>query len=498
MSQVSKLLSLTNLMNDKQAEDLALSSSPSTQPKSFISKDYIKDSAHQPRSPAIDQKEQDKKELKPSPTNKEFLDTLKTFNIEKSRYKHYGYQSLMTSQQLDKIVDEAKKSSTPTSNNRLIIDERISEILGLPQQVVEEEDFWPYNVETLNEILRYKVEQEKTRQESAKNEFGCTAIELLKIAKSMNINGDLIPLLFVSPQFTINDLKDKIHKLRNEPDEIIHEILHKSKEPPLEVPKTTPPNGKRKFSDTQLPSFSETAESIKTIVSPLRSPNKLPVTSHRRVVSDSSEVTNRGSNTTSPPTYQLPLPPSAHPPQHRSQQHLPQIPAQPPMYPVYYSPGPGQPQGGAPGYPAHQMGPPASGQPTQEQQGKALGSPYSQKYNQVMYDGASHHGQYGPGAPGYVAQPQYQYFVPPGSNPGGPPSQYMMPVPAGMGMAPPSHAQVPTHQFASESTSRSSPQDDISPYKKQKSTGKTNNINFMITTPKNPPARKYNNPNKEK
>ncbi|CAK9437189.1 uncharacterized protein LODBEIA_P15740 [Lodderomyces beijingensis] len=61
--------------------------------------------------------------------------------------------------------------------------------------------------------------------------------------------------------------------------------------------------------------------------------------------------------------------------------------------------------------------------------------------------------------------------------------------------------QVPSHHFEVPDSSKSvfKLERDLSPPTKKPKNGKgTANINFMITTPKNPPARKYNIPSKEK
>ncbi|KAK6458997.1 uncharacterized protein RJT20DRAFT_11007 [Scheffersomyces xylosifermentans] len=551
-------------MSAPQANELASPSSSSggvatsSQPKSFHSKDFqLHDSSHKTPSPTIRSNEEapfDSNESKtpgskkPSPSNQKFLSTLKNFNIDTAKYKHFGHQSLMNAQSLEKTINDSKsiesvneqekenivlndtrvQTKSERNSNRLIIDSRISQILGLPESVIDEESVWPYNVETLNEILRYKVEQEKTRQESIKSEFGATAVELLKLAKSMNIHGDLIPFLFISNSSSVETLRIKIDKLRSDPVETITEISQRSKDlaPHLSslsslvtsidssnsassnqqlISPTSTLANKRKYSDTQLPSFSETAESIKSssnMVSPSRSPNKSPTSSsmHRRVVSDSSDVTTRESKTTtnSPPNTQLPLPPTSvqsHAPS--SQQHSPSLPQQlpPNMYPVYYTPT---------AQPVVQ----AKEQPS----GKSLGSPYSQKYHPVMYQASQTsqppQPQY---QPGYIAQPpQYQFFVPsPPSNPGpymmsGPPIVRMNPQQQQQPQPQPPQQSVPSHQFQTPPESgsgrvfKSAEIHEESPYKRQKSNTKNTSINFMITTPKNPPARKYNNPHRDK
>ncbi|ABN68472.2 hypothetical protein PICST_64054, partial [Scheffersomyces stipitis CBS 6054] len=442
----------------------------SSQPKSFhhLTADHITDSSNEvKKSPGS---------KKPSPSNQKFLSTLKNFNIDRSKYKHYGHQSSMNTQVISNENGSTDNKNESANNNKIIIDELISDILGLPEQVLHEDSVWPYNIETLNEILRYKVEQEKTKQESMKNELGATAVELLKMAKSMDISSDLIPILFISNSISIDHIISQIEKLKSEPSEVIDELSRKSKE--ME-PAIANSSNKRKHSDTHIKSSSN-------IVSPLRSPNKSPTTGHRRVVSGSDATSRETKTSTSSPHMhpsQLPLPPTSIPQQQGSQQHSPIIaPQMAPqgMYPIYYTPNS------------------SAVISTKEQNGgKTLGSPYSQKYQPVMYPPPPANQPY---QPGYIAQPpQYQYFVPsPPANSG----SYMVQAPPVVRMTPQQSQQkqqpVPSHQFQTPPESNSGIIHDESPYKKQKSSGKNTSINFMITTPKNPPARKYNNPSKEK
>lgn len=529
-------------MNAQQAPVIEASSPKNlpTEPKAFNLKQFSLPKASPKKTPSppteIDKSLQPKK---PSPSS--LLSTLKSFNIDRSKYKHYGHQSLMTSQSLETMMNEVHKNNIEVDtgtrksfdetlvsplSNKLIIDEKISQILDIPPQVLDEEAVWPYNIETLNEILRYKVEQEKTRQETIKCDFGSTAVELLKLAKSMGINSELIPFLFITNLVSLDSLKIQIQKLKTDPDEIINSISKKcnkddffrkgssssssSSISDLKAPAST----KRKHSDTHLPSFSETAESIRThsaIVSPLRSHNTLPVIVHRRIVSDGSEVTNRASNTSSPPNQQAPLPLPNYARQHRLQQSLPQIPTQAiaqNMYPVYY------PLQSGPSPPAHYQIP-LPPQKT-DQPNKALGSPYPPKYQSTNNAPQPASASGPPPIPPYQGQgyppqqlPQYQYY---GTSPTSLPHYMMQASPARMNLPSnhvPSqqHQPVPTHQFqkspelgSGKSTvfKVADPHDDHTPNKKHKSSTKSNSINFMITTPKNPPARKYNNPHKEK
>ena len=108
-------------------------------------------------------KENNNGSQKSSPTDQKILSNLKGFNIDRSAYKHYGHQSLLHGDALDKIITEAKVSTRRKSmdeishtaqpdvketkhansirwdaNNRILIDQKISQILGIPSQAIDE------------------------------------------------------------------------------------------------------------------------------------------------------------------------------------------------------------------------------------------------------------------------------------------------------------------------------------------------------------------------
>lgn len=469
---------------------------------------------------------------KVSPTDQKMITNFKGFNIDRSAYKHYGHQSLLNGQSLEKIISEAKVATRRKSvgassegdnskekgsnhnvsirwdsSNRILIDQKISQILGIPPQAIEEESIWPYSAETLNEILRYKTEQEKTRQETIKNNFGETAIELLTLAKSMNISGDLIPFLFIS-NTTIEDLKTKINELKTDPSNVIHKISKLTKTPDHSHYQSSPPNGngKRRYSEGRtLPSFSETAECLKSSVevSPTRSPIKLPSISskHNLERDDDNEIERERENSPSSQNERivhLPMPNGSYLPH-------PPPPAHNNMYAMYYTP-----QG--------------SGAPTQPQQKQehthdnttstattVLGSPYSQKYHPVMYQQPQNYQTVS--GPGYIQQQHpYPYYI--ASSPSNqPPSHPYVLHPSG---APPANIMQPvtTSQVSYRSPDaeirrshnvkhiHKDDEDSSSSHlhnkrHKPSTNAKSSSINFMITTPKNPPAKKYNNTHKD-
>lgn len=458
-------------MNDSKSTELVSRSSNSSTPtKPSYNKKEFHISQETPKT--------DNSVKKPSPTNQNLISNLKGFNIEKSKYKHYGHNSLMTAQALDKIINEShdsegvkpeipsqskviteersespdkapkkvmEKDSSPeskawSSDNKMIMDQTMKTLLKLPQESTTE-NVWPYTSETLTELLRFKTEQERTKQEEIKNEFASTTLNLLTLIKSMNISTDLIPKLLANN--AISEMNDNIESLKNNPEELI---------PNYEKPT------KRKYSDVER-RYEQTE-----LVSPMRSPQKLPSSTHRRLRSDDSENV-RASRDHSPSSQST----SHHYGEPYLQQHSPNQISQPPpgMFPVYYA------------APSKSAAP--SGEPN-----TTAGSPYQQKYQPVVYhppQGQPHYqsmsGSYGP-------PQQYYYVTSPHSQPGG---QNQYPAPSMMTPLG-SHHGVHYHHDSKE-------QEDYHMHKKQKSVTnipKNSNINFMISTPKNPPARKYNHP----
>ncbi|KAI5954511.1 hypothetical protein KGF54_002286 [Candida jiufengensis] len=542
---------------------------------------------------------------KQSPSNPEFLTELKKFNVDQTKYKHYGHQSSMNSQSLNKIInhinspneeeeveekEEIENNSTITRNispEKLEIENKLAQIFGIQSDLIKDKINWPYNSDTLNHLVKLQIEQEKTKQNQLKKDMGEILLKLITETKSSQINNDLLPFLFVSDSINSNDLFQRIERLKSyEPKELNNDIVERSKS--LENNSTTTNDAhlssnysiggiKRKYSDTQLPSFSETTQNIKTssaIVSPLRSPvNRSPVQSHRRIISDSSDVSVKSlvskviSPTNNPP--QLPLPNSnlsrqpiqqqqpflqqpipqpqpqsqlqpplqsqsqLQPPlqpqphinsqnhsQSQSQQHSPTIPHQtipyqtsPQSYPYYY-PAQQQPQP-IPQPPMSQLLPqPPPQQPIQTTSN--IGSPYPPKFQIKATSSLPNVSAY----PNYnqSVPPQYPYY--PSRSPDNhqnysapPPQQQSTHIHS---QQPPVHSSskhqqipVPTHQFETSPEHKSSTKlnnndehassTTTPPTKRSKhSKNSHGGINFMITTPSNPPARKYNNPNREK
>ena len=526
-------------------------------------------------------------------TNAELLSSLKEFNVDKTKFKHYGHLSLTNSQFLEKVMhmttpeqetgllDKERRSLLCSSTKPKVVEEEMAHVLAALPNTIEKLSL-PPNTDILSELIQLQIEQERTKQSVLKKEIGDTALQLFNVAKELNVNVDLIPYLFASDSITPKGLNDQIDKLHHDPKQAINELEEKSRQAECDATRF-----KRKHSDTQLPSFSETAQSIigSNIVSPLRSPNRTPALVHRRVVSDSSDSTTKGSSPANsgflpllfivnskeselnPDHLHHPSPQGQHQQQQQQQQqpyttdvqsqlqqHLPQIQPQTSPPPVsytghYYTPQhiPQPPSASQaqhlplpPAAAAHTANPP----PASSKNVSNLGSPHLPKYPIVPPPHAY------PQAGINFAPHQYPYYAstsPPSYNhqayahigtvkspPPPPPQQQQQqqqqqlqpslqvsprhqhqntrhssssqtsPRPQFQHKPQPNHTTkppVPTHQFESNDSKKivfKSVEDEAPASKRQKNSKQTGSINFMITTPKNPPARRYNNPHKEK
>lgn len=557
-------------MNTPQSNDGAQPEAGTTIKRLPLARSEFQIPKKTPSPPSDEGSKQKLSEPKGPSPNTRLLTNLRSFNVDRTKYKHYGSQSLMSTQTLEEIIKDSKSKPTtskkdpispasPTSSppspstdlhklqagdlHRNLIDDSIADLLGLPS-TSGGSVHWPYSSDTLSEIVRLKIEQEKTKQVTVKQELGSTIIELLKLARSMNINGDLIPLLFVNntpdevetythhsyphidTKANIEELKAKIRQLQDDPENLDHLITAKTMQ---ETPRSSI---KRKYSEGshQLPSFDETAEKLRISVpapstgsvSPLRSPEKLPPPpTHRRIVSDNSETLRESRHLASSPSLQSVKgmekslanvsEPQSHPSQ-SSQHHL---------YPVYYTPinpkgviSQPPPPPPPPGSGSGSGGPQSDHSETHTASSTVLGSPYSQKYQPVIYH--TPQTQFQPGYATLQQPPQY-YFVPspppPQQQQGQQHPQYLVapgsqPIPMGLVPGYPSGQQI---QYQVSDMERGpvkyhqviEPVHDPTPpthaSKKHKPTAsKLSGINFMITTPKNPPAKKYNNTNRDK
>lgn len=370
-------------------------------------------------------------------------------------------------------TDSEKGTITPPTLalRRYVVDEILGDILSIPKhsQILEEQ-IWPYNVDTLNEILRFKIEQEKTKQELMRHETTQTLLQLLQLAQSLNILPHLVPMMFVLDPEHAHHLKQQLLVYRTKPEEEVrrelHEKFHKIELGQLINPELTP----------TLPKLVAILPQT-TLVSEPAVTKPLPPLRKRRTVLDSLDRVQLAMTLTMGLTLALALalglvlaPSVGHLPSSsvvtpvattgtgtNSSPVQPQQ-AQPAVYPLYYS----------------DAANPSFGK---------LGLPYSQKYTPTVIMGQ----------PPYIPM-HYPYFVnlPPTNAP------YVVlplvaapPAPAPVTTHPPKQP-VPSHKFQLEEANnvfRPAEIPDEHPHKRQKVKLA---INFMITTPKNPPQQKYN------
>ena len=379
-------------------------------------------------------------------------------------------------------TDSEKGTITPPTLalRKYVVDEILGDILSIPKhsQILEDE-IWPYNVDTLNEIIRFKIEQEKTKQELMRHETTQTLLQLLQLAQSLHILPHLVPMMFVLDPEHAHHLKQQLQLYRTKPEEEVrrelHEKFHKIELGQLINPELTP----------TLPKLVAILPQT-TLVSEPVAAKPLPPLRKRRTVLDSLDRVQLAMTLTmglalarglalglaSGLALGLVLAPSVS---HiygstvvtpvattgtgtNSSPVQPQQ-AQPAVYPLYYS----------------DAANPSFGK---------LGLPYSQKYTPTVIMGQ----------PPYIPM-HYPYFVnlPPTNAPyvvllplvGAPPA------PAPVAAHPPKQP-VPSHKFQLEESNnvfRPAEIPDEHPNKRQKVKLA---INFMITTPKNPPQQKYN------
>ncbi|RLV95455.1 hypothetical protein JA1_001043 [Spathaspora sp. JA1] len=292
----------------------------------------------------------------------------------------------------------------------------IFQVLGISN---EQQSSWPYDTATLQGLIRFREQQEKTRQESLKRENMTLALDLLKLAQEMNISTDMIPKLFASEPFVLVNSLNQLQEFKSQHDDDI-----KSK--------------KRTYSDTQI---SEIDKERKNIIQTI-SHGSSPLPNNEALTNQKDKPFLLPPINTKPRTKQhSPKPPASHKAQEN--QASPRYVQQPLIYPRYYT-------------------------PQSEIQSNA--NPGSPGFHPYIYP-----------TPIQYPAPQY-YFVPPNAQPIPPPQPppYLLNVPLPLQKTPPT---VPLQSPESIKANKEEPTG-----RKKKNTG----INFMISTPTNPPARKYN------
>ncbi|KAG7194964.1 uncharacterized protein KQ657_004075 [Scheffersomyces spartinae] len=393
----------------------------------------------------------------------------------------------------------ASTSTTATSEHNTEVkkcsfNSMVSKVLGME---ANELLHWPCTSETLNELLRLKIEQERTKQEQLRGEHSKVTVDFLKLAQSLNLPMELISYM-ISPANGVEE--NRYQATHSEPQDVFSKLRSRLTE--LETYYSANGNRlKRKHGDGHGYLHHDTADTLRShFISPLRSPDSLPHTMHRRILSESSEnsathasgsnddrgspqqqvtkaIPSSGLPSTQPPQTEGDLQQHHHAkgviilhPSQLQQQHVPGYPY--PPYPMYYQ--------GPPPPPIHV--PPGTSNETMGSSSKDNSSNYGHNY------------------PGAALYPGGPYGIPSASNPNPHQSQYYPQQQQQQQQQQPLSYFVQGNQVVCVPDQqephiirRSSSSLQPLP-KKVKHSHKNNNINFMITTPKNPPARKYNNP----
>lgn len=397
------------------------------------------------------QSDDQKKELSPA----SFLPSLKSFDIDPK----YKYQAPQEEHLKPKAAKLAPHTTAHSRLSLLSLENPLKSPLEPPHGDVLRalllplDKPWPYSEDTLNELIRLRIEQEKTKHTQIKHDLGQVVLELLREAQQHEISSDVIRRLFLNdnPHLYVHYLQTHLQGI-SQPPAI-------SQPPGLQPPSSSQPvalGAKRKNSTDSV---------------------------HTPGTENESKPASQAQSRALPKSESKLIPPQ---PQPTSQ--LPQVPVVPQhLYPVYYA------------YPEGQAAPqntskPAANPPTaqaphhlkltsQLEESENLGLPYSHKYPVVyqllplQYPRTPGLGPQRPPPP--QTQPPPYYYV--NSSPQGVPgplmpSQYFVPPPVGT-VFPWGQAQAPA------------PEREDRPKRHKAS---KNGINFMITTPKNPPAKKYN------
>lgn len=476
--------------------------------KSLTSAMNIKQGMEQPSTNAIDDSLlENSKPKQPSPSS--FLSNLKEFNIENTKYRHYG--NLMTSQQLERIVDHgsidketSRQRISSKSSKMLSYSNHLSSPLASPPEHISKALELPanklYSEAIISQMLLLRTEQEKTRQTQEKIQLGKVVAQLLEEAKALGIGSKLIHRLFLDEDS--EEYKSHVIKLRSQSDSgnfYVSEEVHPQTADPLKPrspiytmsPKQLMDNSPEtlkempKFTGSNLNSQNGNMNTQNTtqqipVITPVRTEQNI------RISSESTKDIPKPVETWGPRTETRVAPLSNLLP--RPQNSPPMPPNAQPVYPVYYQ------------VPETYFQQRKLSQ-TQSHTGSEKGLPHLNHKNPGgLNQPPSHFAPINNGVPqnkeqqnmahfngGFLkhGQEQQVYFMnslPPCAGSGPPimgPQYFALPplTPAGpvVWQGPPVHER----KWEEEET-----------YVHKKRRGSKNGISFMINTPKNPPARK--------
>lgn len=413
-----------------------------------------------------------------SPSN--FLTGLNSFKVIPPGYKHYGH--LMTSDQLEKLVSQPYQVKKETkiqdsSRSSLFLSGNENPAIS-PLDPPNRENLMratsmsldqQYGEETMREMIRLRVEQERTKQAQFKYELGQVTLQLLREAETHGFGGDLIRKLFLDE--SSDNYLNYIHQLRAQMS--VGTLKRKYPEGDSVTPAPI-----RSTSTNKLPVVHNASmQSNSHFVNPNAHSVSLCGNQNGRRGLQISVLPNVGGNNANSAAGSASG--SVSGPSQLPNTNMPVYQLH--VFPVYYT------------QVREQIQLDLQKQSQQHEDSESLGLPYTggQKYPAVVFysppqqlsaqsQQQQHQHQV---LPGQCSRPYYTVnSLTPGMAPGMA-SQYFIPprLPSGMGQWGAPAAPVLEDKKHEEETHH---------HKRQR--GNKNSINFMITTPKNPPAKKYN------
>lgn len=406
------------------------------------------------------------------------------------------------------VVDEARSTSTIKGDHKLtnpgkpdndrkgkmadtksdLYFRKLLQILDLDDECVGTLVHQP-SQETLNKLIQLRTEQEITKQEQLRKDYFATTQELLKLATSSNVSPDLVPLLCLQ-QESIEDLKLKIAKLGLKEKSSIDFQDIKNITRPSKVNRSLPierefddekfPPRKRRHSESRLlPSFTEA----------MYTSRNHPQTEKLNHISSRGSIspTKRGSLDSEVNSNEKLSPSSSY------LQKLPPIfsIALSNLHPICYTP---STQVNA--YLPKRNSADASSPTMSAKQNAPIGSPYMQTFNPYAYLSFQKFPNTA-GGPFHLQQQQYSYYMT--SSPSHPMMPCVIPSSGNQSNVVPFVSPNSLQQSFSKDQQKRSKEKPEEPdlsnstnKKHRQATHKANHINFMITTPRNPPAKRYN------
>lgn len=294
----------------------------------------------------------------------------------------------------------------------------VATALGLPL------DKWPYLEATLAEMLRFRTEQERTKQTQLRHDAARVALDLVRETERYGLGGEVLKRIFLDAPH--EGQLDPAHDSRGD-------SRSDSRKTPLHTIQPMHPVHDPQDRQTSTPPGQTPLQTPHN-----HTPRHSPQESHPTPTSHPSHLSHP-SHDLAPPLEEKPR--AAHLPRAGRLETLPLRVLPQHMYPVYYQ--------------------------VPDKYKPPLDDELYQKYQRVVFHSLP--SQYL--ATPQPLQPHYYINSPPQGVPGLVQLQYVIPPPLG-----------PVMPYQPQEKASEPPQ----------KRAKKGAINFMITTPKNPPAKKYN------